>query len=59
MRTDTDIFEIDRFGWPPDLQLCANLSATEWLNMMPAYCRAEAIVSSENSSRAAMPAMCD
>lgn len=32
MRTDTDIFNIGRFGWPPKLQLCADLSATAWLN---------------------------
>ncbi len=32
MRTDTDIFDIGRFGWPPDVRLCAELSPTEWLN---------------------------
>ncbi|PSR36477.1 MAG: hypothetical protein C7B44_08840 [Sulfobacillus thermosulfidooxidans] len=32
MRTDTDIFDIGRFGWPPDLLLYADLSATTWLN---------------------------
>ncbi len=32
MRTDTDIFDIGRFGWPPDIQLRSDLSATEWLN---------------------------
>ncbi len=32
MRTDTDIFDIGRFGWPADVHLAADLSATEWLN---------------------------
>lgn len=32
MRTDTDIFNIGRFGWPPDVHLCTDLSATSWLN---------------------------